>query len=528
MPANQKIRWHQLVGDLAKITSQTELGRSLGVTSKEVSRWVAATSIPQGHNAQKLLDESKRRMVNWKKYAEASPVYDLHLDFDQNAKDGPNNIPPYEGHIPTISTTFLGHKLNSPLGLPASVLTLDSTWISQLARCGYDTLTYKTVRTTRMLAHAAPNVAYLPDLTDPLPLNGQERKTSTRGSSHQPAELLSQTSLANSFGMPSSDPSEWQADVQKAIASLQSGQILIVSVVGTASPGPDLISDFVRCAKLASETHPHGIELNFSCPNVYDKQEGSIYKHPEIAGEIVARVRRALPDTRVLAKIGFLRGDELERLFTSTYKYVDGYTAINTLPLQIVAQGQRDQPYFGSKREKAGISGVAIRKLALQTITELNELRQRLGKPELGLIGVGGVSEANHVTDLRSAGADVVQLCTSVILDPGVGIEIRGRLARDGYGQAHARSLGTQSPAFSDPTVALAFDLAIEVARERHLELDHVMMGLTKEWIGPYQQALRELQPGGRSSSIRTRRHPPTKDDIEKWALREKTKITQK
>ncbi len=170
-----RIRWQEMVADLAKITSRAQLARRLSVSPKEISRWIAGTSLPQGHNAAKLLEEAKLNFVSWQKYAGVPPAYDLHHSFEKNANDGPSSLMDYEGGIPSIPARFLDLELNSPIGVPASVLTLDSRWIVPLSRLGFDVLTYKTVRTKRVPAHAFPNCAYLPELTSALRVAVQDR-----------------------------------------------------------------------------------------------------------------------------------------------------------------------------------------------------------------------------------------------------------------------------------------------------------------------------------------------------------------
>lgn len=519
-----RIRWRELVADLAKITSKSQLARRLSVSPKEVARWIAGTSLPQGQNAEHILAEAKLNLVSWHKYAGIPSAYDLHRSYEANSIQGPSGLFSYEGGIPNIPCSFLGHELNSPIGVPASVLTIDSRWIIPLSRMGYDVLTYKTVRSSQVPVYAFPNCAYLPELTSPLSPINQERSSSTRGSFDRPAIPISEISLANSFGLPSPAPAEWQADVAKVIGGLKPRQVLIVSVVGATTGESDLVDDFVCCAHMASETRAHVIELNLSCPNAFVREERSIYRMPELAGKIVSKVRRDLPNAQILVKLGFLRPDELERLFSSTYKHVDGYTAINTFPMKVITTGQREQPIFpGIERTKSGVSGVAVREFAMQTVKGLHVLREKYGKRELAIVGVGGISQADHVIDLRAGGADVVQMCTSCIFDPTVGIEIRKRLAADGYGQPHSHSLGQRSSSvtFTDQASATAFDITVEIAAEENVPFDIAYQAVQRAWLIPYLQEVEQLQRNA-NGVARTRRHPPSKDQIRQWVRGEK------
>src|SRR5206468_2823887 len=152
------------------------------------------------------------------------------------------------------------------VGVPASVLTATADWIEYYARRGFNVLTYKTVRSALRDAHSKPNWVFLNDLTEPLE-PGQTPET--YGDALVWPRDPNAFSMANSFGVPSFAPEIWQKDVSKAVASLRSGQVLIVSVMGTWEDfkGPELIKDFVNVARMAKGAGAPAIELNLSCPN---------------------------------------------------------------------------------------------------------------------------------------------------------------------------------------------------------------------------------------------------------------------
>jgi dihydroorotate dehydrogenase (NAD+) catalytic subunit len=516
---DETFRWSELLRELVSYSNQTQFARTMGFSEREVSRWIKGRAKPNGHSIAALLKECEKRGINFKKYRGLKPVYDFHVTLDRNVMDGPQDFPFANLRVEKIPSSFLGYHLNSPLGVPASVLTLNSNWIEPLAGIGWDVITAKTVRTGAEVPHPMPNWVYLPGLREPMLEDALV--TSIEATTDVPDINIAELSAANSFGMPSSSILEWQADLRATKALLKSGQILIASVVGTAQEGkPDveksLVDDFVACAKFAAETEPHAIELNFSCPNVYGK-EGSIFHNAALAGRICRIIRKNLPDAKILVKIGYLNAEDLQEFFDATYKYVDGYTAINTFSTKIVTTGQREEPAFpGPKRSTGGVSGAAIRNIALATVRRLRAMAVER-KPELQIIGVGGISSAEHVKLFEEAGANVVQICTAALFDPFIVVEIRKQLA-------HERNPGNYSPAleksghhvsFQDQHSKETFETVILVAEKMDVPFDVVYSIVYKNWLGDYLKELALLKSS--APQARTRLSSPTEDQIERW-----------
>ena len=317
-----------------------------------------------------------------------STISETHTE--ENLRDGPQGLS--ASHNPCllpIRTKFLGHDLNSPIGLAASPLTANADWIALFARYGFDTITAKTVRTVYKKAHPFPNWVHLPGLTTPVPFG--KFPDSVLGQLDLPDGVSLSQSTANSFGMPSLSPEVWIAELIRAKSLLQSGQILIASIVGTAdNSGDDLIGDFIECGRRAAEASPHVIEVNLSCPNVYG-EEGSLCSNPEVAGQICRRLSSEVNTIPILVKIGYLPAEALRDLFLAVYKYVRGFTAINTIPASIMAEGQRSEPLFpGVQRARAGVSGVAIRAYATEAALCLKRLtRETIVETSRTLVLVG-------------------------------------------------------------------------------------------------------------------------------------------
>jgi dihydroorotate dehydrogenase len=126
---------------------------------------------------------------------------------------------------------------------------------------------------------------------------------------------MADLAITNSFGMPSRSRAFLEEDIPRANESLAEGQLLIVSVVGTATHTNDkqldasnFIKDFAETALFAKKCGAKVVEANFSCPNV-TTGEGSIYTDPNAVFEIASAITQALgDDCPLVLKVGTYKG----------------------------------------------------------------------------------------------------------------------------------------------------------------------------------------------------------------------------
>src|SRR2546421_115731 len=86
----------------------------------------------------------------------AQPTYRLDRSYSWNYSHSPTL--PRVRRVPSgPGGKIFDHPLNSPIGIAAGPL-LNSKWIEAYSRLGFDVLTYKTVRSMAMPAHALPNI----------------------------------------------------------------------------------------------------------------------------------------------------------------------------------------------------------------------------------------------------------------------------------------------------------------------------------------------------------------------------------
>jgi dihydroorotate dehydrogenase len=308
---------------------------------------------------------------------------------------------------------FLGLPVASPLGVAAGPL-LNGDWCLHYAALGFDVLTYKTVRSGQRDCYPLPNLQ--PVRCDRM-TDAQSRVA--------PCEAM-HGSWAVSFGMPSSSPEKWRSDIERTRKQLSADKVLSVSVVGTIQPEwdlPRLAEDYAICARWAVESGADCIEANFSCPNVATC-DGQLYQDADQSCLVATVIRDAIRSTPLIIKIGFVPPNLSPRpLVTALSGIADALSMTNSISAKV---GISDGPLMFDGQPR-GICGAAIRDSSIDQIRRFADEIAGLKSP-LKLIGVGGISAAAHVQSYLRAGAHACHLATSVMVDPSVGLRIRGGL----------------------------------------------------------------------------------------------------
>lgn len=349
------------------------------------------------------------------------PTYRVDRSFEWNHANGPDFAGPWPSVPETPAKDFFGLPVRSRFGVPASIL-LNSRWIETYARLGFDLLTYKTVRSQARLCHAPPNWLFLDERSVAADLGDAE--TPLVRATRPPADPRAATA-AGSFGIPSVAAEVWTPDIATARRALGKGQVLIVSVVGTARPGLSeeaFIADFADLAKIVAENGADIVEADLSCPNVA-RREGEVYLDVKLSTAI-ARATKAVAGGRpVLLKIGDIADRAmLAEFLDSVAGSADGVAMINAPSRRIVdAAGV---PAFGAGRERAGVTGSAVKEIALRAVRAAASHIKSRGLP-LKVIGVGGIASAADARAFLEAGAYAVQSATAATWNPHLASEIK-------------------------------------------------------------------------------------------------------
>jgi dihydroorotate dehydrogenase len=346
-------------------------------------------------------------------YPEEPPVYDIKKTYLENANEGPF----FKGPIPKRVwppkqkwIDFLGHRVASVIGVPAGPL-LTSQWIALAGQLGFDIPIYKTIRSLAHPAHALPNMVFV-DTHGSIDWKSPPQSALLI---REPAPKIEELAVTNSFGMPSKSPEFLLEDIPRANAALHEGQVMVVSVVGTQRNNCTFLEDFVRAARLAKEAGAKIIEANFSCPNV-GKSEGCLYMSAETVDAIGSALVKAIAPIPLIIKVGtFSAREQMRDVFCAAARAgIRAVSGINTVSMSVVdAHGK---PALGT-RSTSGICGGPIRQVALHYITQAAEIN-RNEKLDLTLIGVGGITLAEHFDQFLHAGANIAMSATGMMWDP--------------------------------------------------------------------------------------------------------------
>ena len=347
----------------------------------------------------------------------AAPLYRLDRTFEQNAAAGPDFAGPYPDVPSTPMKDFLGYRVASRFGIAAS-LVLNERWFELYSRLGFDLLTYKTIRSRERRAHPPPNWLYVdePNLAD--------AAAAVSAIGDLPATPLTATA-AGSIGMPSSAPEVWRRDIRNCRARLRPGQVLIVSVVGTADAGTseaEFIADFGALAAEAKDAGAQVVELNFSCPNV-GRRESEVYRDTDSAVKIAQAARAAIGSLPLLVKVGVIeRPEQMSALLQSLSGIVDGVVMINAPRRMIV--DKNGAPAFGSNRAYAGMMGGATFDVAMQCVQSAVNIVRR-DRLDLHVLAVGGVYSPQRISAFFDAGAYAVLAASACAWDPYLAIRAK-------------------------------------------------------------------------------------------------------
>ncbi|MBF8262999.1 MAG: Dihydroorotate dehydrogenase [Parachlamydiales bacterium] len=333
------------------------------------------------------------------------PIYDIHKTYEENASEGPFFCHPIPSRPEKISPIdFLGRTLNSPIGVPAGPL-LNARWISLASRLGFDLLTYKTIRSLPHRGHPLPNMIFV-----------RARPSGAASVLEKYPNDSEELTLTNSFGMPSQSRDFLLEDIDRAASSLQRGQAMIVSIVGTPRSGRGFADDFIDAAMIARDAGAQFIEANFSCPNV-SKSEGMLYQNPEAVYEFARAIAKAIHPLPLILKVGLFPSREIMQkvLQSASSAGVRAVCGINSVSMRVV--DSRGLPALGVSRPTSGVCGAAIRGAAMQFIADAAQIIRK-EKLDLTLMGCGGLMRPEHFDECLSLGASIAMTATAMMWDP--------------------------------------------------------------------------------------------------------------
>jgi dihydroorotate dehydrogenase (NAD+) catalytic subunit len=181
------------------------------------------------------------------------------------------------------------------------------------------------------------------------------------------------------------------------------------------------VEEYAQGAALLNTSSVDMIELNISCPNV--KAGGMAFGlDPEAAAAVVRPVREAAPDKPLMVKLSPNAPDLAAVARACVTAGAEALSLVNTFKAMAIDIKLR-RPVFDNV--SAGLSGPAIRPIALRMVWELFEALRQPGAPApVPLNGLGGIAGTEDALEFLMAGAAAVQVGSATFPHPRAMIEI--------------------------------------------------------------------------------------------------------
>ena len=153
----------------------------------------------------------------------------------------------------------------------------------------------------------------------------------------------------------------------------------------------------------------HALEINISCPNV---TEGGMAfgTDPDVAHTLLESLRK-ISDLPLIAKLSPNVTDIVSIAKACEAANVDSLSLINTLS-GIAIDINTQKPILGNIY--GGLSGPAIKPVALKMVYQVSQA------VSIPIIGIGGIANGNDAKEFFLAGANAIQVGTSVFVNPNV------------------------------------------------------------------------------------------------------------
>ncbi|MCC5953052.1 MAG: dihydroorotate dehydrogenase [Acidimicrobiia bacterium] len=207
--------------------------------------------------------------------------------------------------------------------------------------------------------------------------------------------------MLNSVGLQGPGVPRWLEHELPGL--LDAGATVVASVWGQT------VDEFAAAAEALAGAPPEvvAVEVNVSCPNLHDGSR--MFSHsPTAAAEAVAAT--ALCGRPRWAKLSPNGGDLLPVVDAVVEAGAEAVTLVNTV-MGLDVDTERWQVRLGGRG--GGLSGPAIRPVALRAVHTVAAAR-----PDVPVVGVGGIARGAHAAAFLLVGASAVQVGTASFADP--------------------------------------------------------------------------------------------------------------
>ncbi len=170
------------------------------------------------------------------------------------------------------------------------------------------------------------------------------------------------------------------------------------------------IEEYAEVTRRFEDSPIDAIEINISCPNIAEGG-ASFGNYPDMSAEVVAACRRETSKP-IIAKLSPNQTDIQENARLCIEAGADALAVINTISGMAIDVEER-RPVIGNL--KGGLSGPAIKPIALLKVHQVYEIAKPLNVP---IIGQGGITTSSDALEFMIAGAATVGVGTALFYDP--------------------------------------------------------------------------------------------------------------
>ena len=217
---------------------------------------------------------------------------------------------------------------------------------------------------------------------------------------HRVAETPS--GMLNSIGLQNPGADEVVDNILPSLEPLETHYFANVS--------GSTVEEYVAVTKKFNHSSVSGIELNISCPNV--KRGGMEFGNdPEMSARVVEACKKVTKKP-LITKLSPNQTDIQKNASYCIEAGTDGLSVINTISGMAIDIQSRT-PVLGNT--VGGLSGPAIKPIALLKVREVYEVAKKHGVP---IMGQGGISNTSDAIEFILAGSSTIGIGTALFFDP--------------------------------------------------------------------------------------------------------------
>ena len=208
--------------------------------------------------------------------------------------------------------------------------------------------------------------------------------------------------MLNSIGLQNPGAHEV---VEKILPSLEPFETHFIANVSGST-----IDEYIEVCRIFDQSNIHAIELNISCPNV--KKGGMEFGNdPEMSAQVVEACK-GVTSKPIITKLSPNQADIKESARKCIDAGSDALSVINTITGMAIDIDSK-RPVLGNT--SGGLSGPAIKPIALQKVMQVYEVA---GPQNIPIMGQGGISSASDALEFIIAGASTIGIGTALFIDP--------------------------------------------------------------------------------------------------------------